>query len=383
MEEKLKEILAKIKNNSFIKYNKLSVIGTGVVILGVIGFIPSIIMSVPFIVETAEATQKKLELSNKKTINIDDIDNVEVLSLDTSDDENKLWNVFIDKSDTGYSYINIISTDQIDVELTVAKEENKLIGKFNSEAKEKGKEKTQIKSGMTTYEAIDTLSNNFIGNQDEIYHIEIYLHKPIDLDLSKHSNHIEVRSTKNVKALTSGTYNVNFKNNERIETLNIIENENFVSLDENTLNSANNINIDFNDLNMYSRGSEVRIQTDGRLKYMPQTININADRVYIESNNKLADSLNIDAYSSVEINQSGDSIRNSFAVNSKGIGVIEDYNYNNEMEQEINWKESEVSKMEYNKYFISDKENRFTIGEREGMLEINILNYLENLSIHR
>lgn len=380
MEEKLKEILSKIKNNSFVKYNKLSIVGTGVVILGVIGFIPSMIMSVPFIVETAEATQKKLEMSIKKTINIDNIDNVEILYLDT-DDEYRLGNVFIDKSDTGYSYINVISTDKTDVELTLSKEENKLIGKFNSEIKEK--EKAQIKNGMTTYEAIDTLSNNFIGNQDEIYHIEIYLHKPIELDLSKQSNHIEVRSTKNIKSLTSGTYNVNFKNNERIETLNIIENKNFVSLDENTLNSAKNINIDFSDSQIYNHGSEVRVQTDTRLRYIPEVINIVADRVHIESNNKLAGALNIDAYNSIEINQSGNSIRDSFAINSKGIGVIEDNNYNNHLDEEINWNESEVSKMEYNKYFLSDKENRFTVGEREGMLEVNILNYLENLLIYR
>ncbi|MGL4761973.1 MAG: hypothetical protein ACRC6T_12065 [Sarcina sp.] len=362
MRDNMREFLNKVKENSTVKCKSLSFVGGCIVAVGIVGFIPSTILSMPFVVESLAAAEKRAEKTVTSTIKLDKIEDVKLLELNTVDGY-RLNNVYIDKSEKGYSYINIIAASNVDATASLKlKDDGILVVDFQSTIKDY--EEKKLTKGMSATEVIDVVSNDFIGNANELYNVEVYLDKPLEIDLGEQKDYIEIKDGSMIKSLISGTSNIYFKEKEMLEKLVIDDSRGQFNINTDILNNAKNIEV---------KGDIIYVNGDKSLESTPKSLTLKARSIDVTSDYEIAENFNIDAYDTLYLNRDASAI-----INSKSIDEI---NHTGN-EEKVDWKNSKLVVEEYSGiYRLNGAENSFSIRERAGSLKINIINHLNELII--
>lgn len=380
MNSKFREFLEKLNKSCVIKYRKTTFIGLLLVAVGVVGIVPSVVLGMPYIAQKFE-NAKALTNTNDKEVNkeykiataseslILDVDNVFVAN-----------NIVVNKSKTGYSYLNIVNSADKLVECEIAFNEEDKTSTAKIQFDDKQIPGTELSVGMSVDEAIQVLANKAVTSTYPNYTVEVYLENPVDLILNEGGNGITIEDSSVIKSLTTQTTEI-YNSSEQIETLNIKSRSSHVNLHEDILYSFKNINVEFDKNISMQENTDVSLNLNKHLDRLPEVININADSVTINSPYKLANKeININARKSLEFNNlSQDADRLQMIINAKAVRelVYYDSSFRN-----LNISGSSTPLVDNNGYSLDNDSNVISFGDGKDANIINITNDIDKISLH-
>lgn len=379
MNKKIKEFIEKINENSFLRYRRTTLIGGIFITVGIIGFIPSFIFGTPYIAkkfENARALEKKVAKKVSEDYRIaaaSDIVKIDMESFNAN-------NIFIDKSKKGYSYINIVDSMNMEVECEIAFDEKLQMSLVNIKSETLELVETNFNVGMSFDHALQVLANNMVGADVNMYEVELFLDKPVDLIIKNYRSDVFIKDSSVVKSLDSSTEYLNIEGDNKIESLNIKNPAtDYLNIDSNIIGSFKNINVDFSQKTTEESFSQVNVSLNKPMQSLPDTININADIVCVNSSYNLANNeFNVIARKELNVQniyENGEAVKTT--INTKSVREL--ISYREDTIIDIDNEDNQINFQ--NPHSLENDTNKILVGTGKNVISINVLNDISKIVI--
>lgn len=332
---------------------------------GIVGATTCGIMSVPYAIETTKnAYEKAKEIKIEDTINLSEYSKINRLVING---EGK--NITINKSETGYNYIEYNTTKRNPTKIDV---------KFNDKEKELAlnikslgvKEEVRFKKGMPLKNFIDEILINDYENSLMWYDgVSLYLTDAVDMEINNIYGGFDISDSSILKDElifnNKSDDDYYLPENHNLKRL-IINSEGYVDLDSEDLRGIENVSVNANKFRLSNHELSKNFEKSDT---PAKNVYINAKDINLSFNDKLAENIEIGGARDVEIYGNTDMYPS--VITTKNIGYYEDRDDNYD-----EYNEESQNNISLNNLFVGK-------GDMDTATKINIKSNIERLMLDR